>query len=138
MEKVVADASVIVKWFVDEIYSDNAKELRDMYINGSIEITAPELMPYEVLNALKYTGMFTEEELTMAARSLSLYGFRLYSLSGKLAEKTVEVAVQNDVTVYDASYVALAEELNSKLYTADEKLIERVDKDFILHISELR
>ncbi len=95
-------------------------------------------MPYEVLNALKYTGMFTEEELTMAARSLSLYGFRLYSLSGKLAEKTVEVAVQNDVTVYDASYVALAEELNSKLYTADEKLIERVDKDFVLHISELR
>ncbi len=135
MEKVVADASIIVSGSL-------MKSIQIMQGIGvhkcSIEIAAPELMPYEVLNALKYTGMFTEEELTMAARSLSLYGFRLYSLSGKLAEKTVEVAVQNDVTVYDASYVALAEDLNSKLYTADEKLIERVDKDFVLHISELR
>ncbi len=34
MEKVVADASVIVKWYVNEIYSENA---------------------YEVLNVLKIT-----------------------------------------------------------------------------------
>jgi len=50
---VVADASVMVKWFVDEIYSENARKLRDEYINGTLEIIAPELMPYEVLNALK-------------------------------------------------------------------------------------
>lgn len=96
MEKVVADASVIVSGSL-------MKSIQIMQGIGvhkcSIEIAAPELMPYEVLNALKYTGMFTEEELRMAARSLSLYGFRLYSPSGKLAEKTVEVAVQNDVTM---------------------------------------
>ncbi len=136
MERVVADASVIAKWFVDEIHSDKARELRDRYINGNIEIVAPELMPYEVLNALKYTGLFTAEELVMAAKSLSLYGFRLYSLSGKLAEKTVEISVQRDVTIYDASYVALADELGAKLYTADKKLIERAGVDFVVHISE--
>jgi len=137
MEKIVTDASVIVKWFVDEVDSEKARKLRDEYINGSIEIVVPELMPYEVLNALKYTRLFTAEELIMIAKSLSLYGFKLYTLTGKLAEKTVEIAVQKDITIYDASYIALAKELNVKLYTSDVKLMERVDLDYIIHVSEV-
>jgi len=137
MEKIVTDASVIVKWFVDEVDSEKARKLRDEYINGSIEIVVPELMPYEVLNALKYTRLFTAEELIMIAKSLSLYGFKLYTLTGKLAEKTVEIAVQKDITIYDASYIALAKELNVKLYTSDVKLMERVNLDYIIHVSEV-
>ena len=135
MEKIVADASVIVKWFVDEVHSEKARELRDEYINGSVEILAPELMPYEVLNALKYTGLFNLNELVMVAKSLSLYGFRLYSLVGELAEITAKLAVKNNITIYDASYVALAEKLKAKFYTSDEKLIEKVKSDCVAHIS---
>ncbi|ADC66045.1 PilT protein domain protein [Ferroglobus placidus DSM 10642] len=136
MEKVVADASVIVKWFVDEVYSKNARKLRDEYINGSVEIISPELMPYEVLNALKHKGLFNKEEIVTAARVITLYGFRLYPLTGKLAERTAEIAVENDLTIYDASYIALAEEQKAKLYTADEKLIEKAKFDFVMHIRE--
>jgi len=136
MEKVVADASVIVKWFVDEVYSENARKLRDEFINGRVEIISTELMPYEVLNALKYTKLFKTEELIMIAKSLTLYGFRLFSLTGKFAERTVEIAMEKDITIYDASYVALAEELKAKLYTADEKLIKKANLDFVKHISE--
>jgi len=136
MERVVADASVIVKWFVDEIHSEMARKLRDEYINGSIEIIAPELMPYEVLNALKYTKLFTKEELVMIAKSLTLYGFRLYPLAGKIAERTVEIAMERDLTIYDASYIALAEDQNAKLYTADKKLGD-LKLDFVVHISKL-
>jgi predicted nucleic acid-binding protein len=135
--EVVADASVIVKWFVDEIYSENAKKLREEYVNGKVELVSPELMPYEVLNALKYTKLFSTDELKLIARSLSLYGFKLYSLSGKLSERTAEIAVEKEITVYDASYVALAESLNSKLYTSDDRLIDRVSLDFVVHIAEI-
>ena len=136
MEKVVADASVIVKWYVDEIYSENARKLRDEFINGSVEIISTELMPYEVLNALKYAKLFKKDELIMVSKSLTLYGFRLYPLTGKLAERTVEIAMEKDITIYDASYVALAKEQKAKLYTADEKLIRKVNLDFVKHISE--
>ncbi len=34
----------------------------------------------------------------------------LFPLTGKLAERTVEIAMEDDMTVYDASYVTLAEE----------------------------
>jgi len=136
MEKVVADASVIAKWFVDEIYSDNARKLRDEFINGSVEILSPELMPYEVLNALKYTGLFSKEEIVLIARALALYGFRLFPLTKNLAEKTAEIAMRRNTTVYDAAYIALAEEQNAQLFTADEKLIKSVDLDFVRHIRE--
>lgn len=118
-----------------EICSEKARELRDEYINGNVEILAPELMPYEVLNALKYTGLFNLNELVMVAKSLSLYGFRLYSLVvGELAEITAKLAVKNNITIYDASYVALAEKLKAKFYTSDEKLIEKVKSDCVAHI----
>jgi predicted nucleic acid-binding protein len=61
----------------------------------------------------------------------------LHSLSGKLAERTVEVAVEKEITVYDASYIALAESLNSKFYTSDKKLIDKVNLNFVVHISEI-
>jgi len=112
MEKVVADASVIVKWFVDEIYSDNTRNLRNAFINGSIEII-------------------------LIARALALYGFRLFPLSKNLAEKTAEIAMEKNITVYDAAYVALAEEQKARLFTADEKLIKKVNLDSVKHIGEL-
>ncbi|MGQ4913110.1 MAG: type II toxin-antitoxin system VapC family toxin [Candidatus Asgardarchaeia archaeon] len=61
MEKVVLDASVIVKWFVDEIYSDKALKLRDSCIEGKMLIIASTLLPFEVLSALKYTHLFKED-----------------------------------------------------------------------------
>lgn len=140
MEKLVSDASVIVKWFIEEEYSDKALKLRDMHVNGEIIIAAPELLLFEVLNALKYSDLFKEEELKSAALSLSSYGIELFSLRGKLIEKTVEIAVEKDVTIYDASYVALAATLNTKLYTADQKLVEKLGqkyKKIVLHISQV-
>ena len=140
MEKVVSDASVIVKWFIEEEHSDKALKLRDMHVNGEVSVAAPELMPFEVLNALKYSGLFELDELKAAAISLSSYGIELYSLKGELAERAVEIAVEKDITVYDAVYLALANELSTVLYTADEKLIRKVGReygDIVVHISKI-
>jgi len=41
------------------------------------------------------------------------------------------------LTIYDASYVALAEERRTILYTADKELIEKIDLDFVKHVSEV-
>jgi predicted nucleic acid-binding protein len=64
---------------------------------------------------------------------------RIFDLSGDFAIKSIEIAMEKDITVYDASYVALAVTLNAIMYTADEKLLNRV-KDFncVKYIKELR
>ena len=54
------------------------------------------------------------------------FQFTLHELSGELSSKTLEVAMRKGVTVYDASYVALAELLGTVAYTADERLLRKV------------
>jgi len=138
-KEVIVDASVVVKWFVEEEYSREARLVRDAYANRLIDIAAPSLLPYEVLNALKYSGAFGEEELKEVAKTLEDFQLTLYNLEGKLAEKSVELAMRKGITIYDASYVALAQILNTELYTADEKLIRKVrGLNIIKHIAQFK
>ena len=137
--QIVIDASVVVKWFVEEEHSRESRLLRDAYVNGLVDLAAPELLPYEVLNALKYSGAFGEDELKEAAQALDDYQLTLYSLKGRLALRAIEVAMRKGLTIYDASYVALAEALSSTMYTADEKLIGRVGEPHLIkHIVEFK
>ncbi|MBO3842784.1 MAG: type II toxin-antitoxin system VapC family toxin, partial [Candidatus Brockarchaeota archaeon] len=56
----------------------------------------------------------------------------------QLAEKTVEIAVQTSLTIYDAAYVALAVDLDTVLYTADGKIVETAGEKYsgrVLHLS---
>ena len=123
--KVVVDASVAVKWFVEEEYTGEALMLRDSYREGLVDLIAPSILPYEVLNALKYSGAFGEDELKEVADVLESLQISLYSLEGEYAVKTVEVAMRRGLTVYDASYVALAMVEGAILYTADEKILKK-------------
>lgn len=136
--EVVVDASVVVKWFVEEEGSDKALRLRDKYIDGEISIIAPELMIFEVLNALYYKRLFSESEMKEISEALEAYSFTLYSLKGEYAEKTVETAVENGITIYDASYVALAMIRDTYLYTADEKLIEKLKGEYLKHVKSIK
>jgi len=83
-------------------------KIRDKYIKGEIELIAPEIINFEVLNALYYKKLFSESELKEISEALDSYSFSLYSLKGEYAEKTIEVAFKNNITIYDASYIALS------------------------------
>lgn len=135
--KAVVDASVVVKWFIEEEYSREARLLRDAYVDGILDLAAPELLPFEVLNALRYSGVYGEDELKEIATALDDFQLELFRLEGRLALYTVEIAMRKGVTVYDASYVSLAKLLGTVLYTADEKLIRKTrDLKIVRHISE--
>jgi len=134
-EKVVVDASIIVKWFLEEEFSNKALQLRNDYIRGIIAIAVPSLLEYEVLNALKYSGVYSVEELKEIGIALNKYGFEVYELEGKLKELAIEIALKNNITIYDASYIALAKHLNTILYTADKELIQKFPNTAI-HIKQ--
>jgi predicted nucleic acid-binding protein len=125
LEKIVLDASVIAKWYLKEKYSEQAINLRDEYISGHITIAAPTLLEYEVLNALKYSGAYSEQELTDIAHSLNKYGFEYWRLE-KLKSETIKIASRYDITIYDASYLALAILIKASFYTVDEELLSRI------------
>lgn len=138
MPVAVVDASVVAKWFVEEEGSDKAVKIRDRYIEGEMKLIAPEIISFEVLNALYYKGLFSEDELKEVSEALDAFSFELYPLKGEYARKTIEAAYENDITIYDASYIALAVMRNSYVYTADEKLIDKLRGDYHPYIRGIR
>ncbi|TMI18365.1 type II toxin-antitoxin system VapC family toxin [Candidatus Bathyarchaeota archaeon] len=123
--KVVVDASVCAKWYLDEEYSDRARLLRDEFVKGQIAITVPSLFFYETLNALRHSRAFDEKELPVAADSLSKYGFEVWEPRGEVYREAARLSLAQEITVYDAAYVALSEHLRALFYTVDKKLLDR-------------
>ena len=135
---VVADASVIVKWFVDEEYTDDALSLRKDYVDGNTDIACPDLLSYEVLNALRYNPELGEEHLKMAAEAMEKYNLWQYPVQGDLARLCIRNSFAYGISLYDSSYVSLAEHIDSMLYTADEKLLDKVGRNGkFKHISNM-
>ncbi|RMF90486.1 MAG: PIN domain-containing protein [Methanobacteriota archaeon] len=132
-KKIVVDASVAAKWFLEEEHSDHAAALRTDYVDGTVDILVPDIFPYEVLNALKYSGDFGRIELEKAWEVLENYQLLHLPLPGREA---VAAAFEYGVTIYDAAYLAVAKEEDATLYTADEKLLEKIgDAAPVKHIS---
>ena len=121
----MVDASVCAKWYLDEEYSDRARLLRDEFVKSQIAITVPSLLFYETLNALRYSRAFDEKELSVAADSLSKYGFEVWEPRGEFYREAARLSLAQEITVYDAAYVALSEHLRALFYTVDKKLLDR-------------
>jgi predicted nucleic acid-binding protein len=121
----VVDASIVTKWFLDEPDSRWAMEVRDDFGTGRIRLIIPTLLFYEVVNALRFSGEFQEDELRLASRSLSKYDFSTWRPRGRLLELTAELSLRKNLTVYDACYVALAQRTGSRLLTGDKELLDK-------------
>jgi len=128
----VVDASIVTKWFLVEANSDQAIRLRDEFATGRLRLTVPTLLFYEVTNALRFSGAFDQTDLALAAKSLSKYRFGIWRPRGKLLELSVQLSVREDVTVYDACYVALAKRLRTRLVTEDRELLHKFPSDTML------
>lgn len=124
-QKIVADASVVVKWFIEEAYSSEAKQMRDTFVTGKVLISVPSLFFYEMLNVLWHSGLYPDEELLLSARALSKYGFEVYEPRGTVYELSAKLSSKHNISIYDAAYVALALHLGATLYTADAELIRK-------------
>ncbi len=123
--KYVLDASIAVKWVLPESDSSLAKSLRDRILSGDIDAVAPDTFLVEVAHALTRA----ERRGTIPAGQAS-FGVRLISLDGPnlhpyvpLLPRAVELSSMKRIGVYDCLYVALAEELDCELVTADAKLV---------------
>ena len=66
----VLDASVVIKWFSEEEYTDVALKLRDDFSKGDVELVVLDLMLYEVSNALRYNPDFNETDVSEAVGTL--------------------------------------------------------------------
>ncbi len=122
---VVVDASLAVKWLVDEEDSDKAHAVLESWVARGVTRIAPYLMLFEVANALHRRVARGELSVDNSARMMTrLLGSSLeLRQSPGLHVRALELASRlSQAAVYDAHYLALAESLNCELWTADYRL----------------
>ncbi len=138
VRKYILDASVAVKWFVDEQHSDHARRLKDKFIHGDIEIVAPDLLKYEVASALRWhpIALVDRQSLTRALSDIEGCQF-LVDPPRQAWSKAIELSYASHISPYDGIYMGLAHVLKSPLVTADERLIHALPKSEAIEIVSL-
>ena len=121
---VVVDASLAVKWLVEEDNSDKAHAVLQSWVAQDITRIAPYLMPFEVANALHRRVLRGELNVGDSTRMIArLLESRLeLHQPPDLHVRALQLASQlKQNTAYDAHYLALAESFGCELWTADER-----------------
>ena len=136
-ELAVIDASVAAKWFLTEPESETSLALRRDHVEGRVVLNAPVFLPFEVANALRYHALLGAEPVAAAVSKLFGVQIRLDPPTPESLSQAVDVAYRTGLTVYDASYLALAERLDSTLYSADERQIAAAPSR-VVHIRDFR
>ncbi len=120
---IVVDASAAVAFIVD---SGQVGEFLAATISAN-EVAFPSLMPYEVASALRRlcsSGALAEP---VARRALSKANM-LHGLTFEFEELAQRVwQLRENVSPYDAAYVALAELIDAPLLTLDRRLASAPD-----------
>jgi len=128
MKGFVLDTSVILKWFSEFGENDlfQALQLRKAFLDGSIAFTVPELLFYELSNALRYNPSLSSKDVQAALDSVIDMGLVVKGVDKRVMAEAISIAFRYEVTVYDAYFLALSRMERKPLIIADYKFAERV------------
>ena len=116
---IVVDACAVVELLLNTAAADRVAEL---VLGGSQTPAAPQLLDIEVLQALRRyarTGELPAERALQAVEDLADLPIARFPHE-PLLERIW--ALRDNLTAYDATYVALAEALEATLITRDKRL----------------
>jgi predicted nucleic acid-binding protein len=135
----VLDSNIAVKWVLTEDLSDKALLLRDDFKNKVHDLMAPDIFPAEIIHALaraeRQNRITPPQGGKLFADVMSTPpGFFPYQ---PLIPRAYDIASKFRIGVYDCFYVALAEREKCEVATADDKLVNALQKTFpfIKHLS---
>lgn len=120
---VILDASVVLKWFREESDTNKALEFQEAINDNQLQVYIPDLLFYEVTNALIRSVGETHDNVLLALQVLLEMNWEVVIPNyGLLASAALVTQNRNKLSVYDGVYVALALERKATLITADTKL----------------
>lgn len=142
MTAYLVDASVACRFLLVEDLSDKAELVLSDFVSGLIDLAAPELIVYEVGNALRGAVKRNLLEPDAASDKLELFlklGIRYVELGRKEWVEVLAWSMENDMTYYDGAYVACSKKTGAPLLTADNALYEKAKRDVkALHLRDYR
>lgn len=134
----VVDASLVIKWFVPEVDSDAARR----WLDAPHDYVAPDLLFPETGNTVwkkVRRGELSPADGQQLATDLSVIAIEAVSLRDLLPDAHA-LALRAGITVYDATYLALAVRLETQVITGDDRFARHLADHPLLapHIRSLR
>ena len=127
---IVIDASVVVRWFVEQEGHEQAVGWLRRFVVDPALLVAPDLLRFEVHGAL--ARLTPKRDSGWARRSFERFdrfGIRTVSTDGRLFDRALELSAELRIAGYDAVYIAHAEALGVPWLTADRRVLRRLGKD---------
>jgi predicted nucleic acid-binding protein len=123
----VLDTSVAVKWFADEGGAEQAKAVQvfEAFEQGHCELRAPELLYFEIANALTHSYKLSGAMIIDSLNSLQKLKIEVESLNWPTLRKAVEIASTCGAAIYDSYFLAVAIGSDSVLITADQAFLRK-------------
>ena len=122
---LVVDASVAVKWLVDEEGSEAARQL----MLTDHMLYAPRLMASEVGNALinkVRRGLIDSQTARLLSSHISQMPVN-WSEDESISADAVRIAISLGRPVYDCVYMALAHRVGGQVVTADSRFANAIE-----------
>jgi len=127
----VVDASVVLRWFVDqEPGAAAAVQWLERLTEDADLLVGPDLLRFELLGALARLQPPREPE--WAGRAFGRFerlGLRLLPTDHEIALRALDLSRELRIAGWDAVYLAHAESLHTSWLTADQRLLRRLRGD---------
>jgi len=123
-QPIVVDASLALKWVIQEPDSPRAQALLVNWSSERRDLLAPALFASEAGNALTQRMRLGQLDLPSAQRALRdlFVAVVIVPADAQLAERALELTqLLSLAVVYDAVYAALAEREGAEFWTADHR-----------------
>src|SRR5262249_30820562 len=132
MDKVVVDSSVVIKWFVTEPHSAEARRVLAEYQTGALDLLAPDLLYAEMGNIVWKKHRFQGMAAADAQLIIDTFRALMFTVTATavLLEDAYRLAGMHQRTVYDPLYLAVSVREGCRLVTADQKLANAVGPAF--------
>lgn len=133
----VVDANVVAKWFVEEEFSGTARGV----LESPDALIAPDFLPTELGSIFRKKVLEGEmaEQAAFDAVAVALDRVRLVPCRA-LFDEALRLAVSTQRSFYDCLYVALAVSMETRLLTADRRLVNglaRTHKEWLIWLGDL-
>lgn len=121
--KWVIDTSVVVKWFAGENESSLEQSTKVFYdmTGGKIDCIAPDILIYELANALLLSKKLPFHEAQLKLRQLFEFNLEIIFVDILLIQDALRIAHEYGLTVYDAAFVATTYQHDAGLITDNPK-----------------
>ncbi len=132
MSDIVVDSCVMAKWVLPEVDSKQAVLLYNDVVGWGKQAVVLDVGIVETANAVwkkEHRGLIPAEEARRLVMDLLAIPVSIHP-ANKFLTNALNIAVKYDRSVYDALFVALADDLQLTGVTADEPLWKAVNKDF--------